>query len=216
MIIIDCEQGTPEWKAARLGIPTASEFKRIITASKGIISAGADKYAYGLIAETLLGEPLPEPPSNLFWLNRGREMEPLAIQQYEWSTDNETRKVGFIRSDDGSLGCSPDRLLVGVDIGLECKAPSAEVHMGYYLDGPGDDYRQQVQGSLLITGFECWDFYSYHPGLPEVRIRTYRDEDYIAKMRTALDAFLELRDRLLARALASGFYGAPAALAIAA
>ena len=32
--IVDCEQGTPEWYAARLGIPTASEFKTIIGIKK--------------------------------------------------------------------------------------------------------------------------------------------------------------------------------------
>jgi hypothetical protein len=31
MIILDLEQGTPEWLQARLGIPTASNFGNIIT-----------------------------------------------------------------------------------------------------------------------------------------------------------------------------------------
>ena len=33
MIILDMEQGTEEWLQARMGIPTASAFDRIFTAS---------------------------------------------------------------------------------------------------------------------------------------------------------------------------------------
>ena len=33
MIVHPCQQGTVEWTEARLGIPTASEFSRIVTAT---------------------------------------------------------------------------------------------------------------------------------------------------------------------------------------
>ena len=33
--IIDCEQGTPEWFAARLGIPTASRFSDVLAKGQG-------------------------------------------------------------------------------------------------------------------------------------------------------------------------------------
>ena len=31
MIVLDCQQGDAEWHEARMGIPTASAFHRIIT-----------------------------------------------------------------------------------------------------------------------------------------------------------------------------------------
>jgi hypothetical protein len=65
MKIIDCVQNSDEWIAARLGIPTASEFHRIITAVKGDLSKSARKYAAGLVAETLLAKPLEKPPGSL-------------------------------------------------------------------------------------------------------------------------------------------------------
>ena len=37
MIIEDFEQGSPEWFAARVGIPSASIFDKLIT-SKGVLS----------------------------------------------------------------------------------------------------------------------------------------------------------------------------------
>jgi hypothetical protein len=45
-------------------------------------------------------------------------------------------------------------------------------------NGPGKKYRWQVVGSLLVSGFDGWDFCSYHPRLKEV-ILPYRREDYL-------------------------------------
>ena len=216
MKIIDCVQGTPEWLHARLGIPTASEFHRIITATKGDLSKQARKYAHQLVAETLLGEPLGDAIGNLEWIARGKLLEPQAVQQYEFTTDVETRSVGFVTTDCGRLGCSPDRLVnstFGSNVrgergAVEIKCPAPQTHMGFLLDGPGDDYRQQVQGQLAIAELEWVDLYVFHPSLPPVTIRTCRDEPYIAKMRAALTEFLDMRDEMLAKARASGFFDA--------
>jgi hypothetical protein len=203
-IIHDMEQGTPEWLAARLGIPTASEFHRIITAAKGELSKQARKYAQQLVAETLLGEPLDTGIGNLELVARGRLLEPLAVQQYEAATGTETRAVGFITTNDGRVGCSPDRL-IGQRGGLEIKCPAPLTHMGYLIDGPGDDHKQQVQGQLAVAELEWVDLYSFHPDLPPAKIRTYRDEPYIAKMSMALAEFLDMRDAMLAKATADGW-----------
>ena len=52
MIILDHEQGTEEWFAARLGKPSASNFGKLITAT-GKPSTSADGYINQLIAERL-------------------------------------------------------------------------------------------------------------------------------------------------------------------
>jgi hypothetical protein len=206
VIIHDCVQHTPEWLQARLGIPTASEFKRIITTVKGDLSKSARGYAHQLVAETLLGRPLLDTGVNTFAMLRGQELEPHAASQYEFTTDTETRLVGFVTTDDGRLGCSPDRFVVGQRGGLEVKCQLDGGHMGTVIDGPGDDYKQQVQGTLAICEAEWWDLYCYHPDLPPLLLRTYRDESYIAKMRAALSEFLDMRDDMLKRAQASGFF----------
>lgn len=206
MKIIECVQGSDEWIAARLGIPTASEFHRIITAVKGDLSKSARKYAAGLVAETLLNKPLEKPPGSLWVLERGKLLEPLAIQQYGFVTDAEVRRVGLVTTDDGRVGGSPDGLIVGTRGGLEVKCTLDENHMSIFADGPGDDYKQQVQGNLAICELEWWDLYAYHPELPPVTIRTYRDEPFIKKMGAALAEFLAIRDEMLERARASGFF----------
>lgn len=208
MKIIDCVQGSDEWLAARLGIPTASEFHKIITAAKGDLSKQARKYAHGLVVEALLGRSLEKPPGNLWAMARGTALEPLAIQQYSFTNDVEVRAVGLVTTDDGRIGGSPDGLIIGTRGGLEVKCTLDEGHMGIFIDGPGDDYKQQVQGNLAVAELEWWDLYAYHPELPPVTIRTYRDEPYIAKMNAALGEFLEIRDTMLAKARASGFFEA--------
>ena len=57
MIILDHEQGSPEWLAARLGKPSASMFSKLITAT-GKPSSSADGYINQLIAERLRGQSI--------------------------------------------------------------------------------------------------------------------------------------------------------------
>jgi hypothetical protein len=211
MKIIDCAQGSPEWLAARLGIPTSSEFHRIITPAKGELSKQANKYAYALVAEILLGQPLESSIGNLDWIMRGKLLEPQAVQQYEFSTDTETSAVGFVTTDCGRLGCSPDRLVIGQRGGVEIKCTAPQTHVGFLVDGPGDDYKPQVQGQLAIAELDFVDLYAFHPTLPPVQIRTHRDEPYIARMSAALAAFLDMRDAMLVKARASGFFAEQAA-----
>ena len=52
MIILDHEQGSEEWLAARLGKPSASSFSKLITQT-GKPSSSADGYINELIAERL-------------------------------------------------------------------------------------------------------------------------------------------------------------------
>jgi hypothetical protein len=217
MIIHDIEQGSPEWLAARLGIPTASEFHKIVGNSTGELSRSRDKkglsevakkYAYGLVAETLLERQLQKPPGTPWAMERGKMLEPFAREQYAFTTDVEVRTVGFVTTDNGRVGGSPDGLIIGARGGVEIKCPLDESHMGLLIDGPGDDYKPQCQGNLAICELEFWDLYAYHPELPPVQIRTYRDEPYIAKMNSALVEFLELRDAMLVKARASGFFEA--------
>jgi hypothetical protein len=205
MKIIDCAQGSEAWLAARLGKPTASEFHRVITAVKGDLSKSAGKYAHALVAETLLGRPLEKPPGTPWAMVRGKELEPLALAQYANDNKVELRRVGFVTTDDGRVGCSPDALIVGARGGVEVKCVLDDNHVGIWAEGPGDDYKQQVQAGLAIAELDFWDLYAWHPELPPVTIRTYRDEPYIAKMNTALLDFLQMRDTLLARAHAAGW-----------
>jgi len=218
MKIHDVTQRTPEWYALRLGRPTASNFDKIVTASTGKLSmSSTDKtkpagkvvdYACLLIAERLTGESQSLPLDSIPAIARGRALEPDAISLYEYVEEVETRPVGFVTTDDGLVGASPDRLIVGAPAGLEIKCPLLHTHIGYWATGLGTDYRAQVQGSLFVCEAERWDFNSYHPQMERFKLRTYRDDAYIQNLAQALADFNELTAGIEAK-VRPLFYGAP-------
>lgn len=186
MIIHPAKQGSPDWVRARIGLPTASNFDRIITKS-GKPSASADRYLARLAAEWYMGECLDEAVTA--FMERGRALEAEAVGYYTLTTGQPVREVGLCLRDDGAVGASPDRL-VGDDGLLEVKCPSAEVHMTYVLGGVTDEYRIQQQGQLWITGRKWCDLLCFHPTLPDVRVRVERDDEFIRAMASLVDEFV--------------------------
>lgn len=197
----DISQGSDEWAEARRGIPTASEFAKIVTPG-GKLSKQSRDYAYLLIAEQILGRSLID-LGQLEWVAYGKGMEAEAARWYELERDLDSVPIGFILSDDGRIGCSPDRL-VGDGGMLEIKSPAPQTHVGYMINGFSELYKPQVQGQLLVSEREWTDWLSYSPELPPVLERVYRDESYIALLREALDQFCAMKESMLERARALG------------
>jgi hypothetical protein len=202
MIRLDCEQGSPEWFAARLGIPTASRFGDIITAKTLKLSASCERYAHELIASEVLGYDVELASSG--FMARGTALESKAVSYYEMQHDCETETVGFILRDDRRVGCSPDRL-VGTNGLLEIKCPSASVHIGYLLE-ESIGYRLQVQGQLWLTEREWCDTVSYNPDLPSMFMREERDEKVIAAIAAGVDQFIEYMAGLKAKLVHRGYF----------
>ena len=189
MIILNCEQGTPEWREARLGKPSASNFGKLIT-NGGKPSTSADKYISQLIAERLTGES--EPIFVNEHMARGTELEPEAREHYEYITDELVEQVGFILHDSKEYGCSPDGLIK--DGGLEIKCPSNNTHVHYlrYPDELVKTYYQQIQGCMMLTGAEWWDAFSYHPSMEHVLVRVERNDDYIKLLKIEVEKAVAL------------------------
>jgi hypothetical protein len=185
--IINCEQGSPEWFAARAGIPTASEFATVMAKGKG----GADSktrrtYMLKLIGERLTGQPM-ESFSNVH-MERGKAMEDEARDLYAMVSGNDPQPVGFMRR--GEAGASPDSL-IDTDGLLEVKTklPHLQIEVLLAKRLP-PEHVAQVQGQLWISGRSWLDFVSYWPGLPLFTFRVQRDETYIATIKTEVDDFL--------------------------
>ena len=188
MRIIQCDQGSPEWGQCRQGIPTASNFDKIVTPAKGELSKQADAYIYELIADRIMGVPENVEAFTSREMQYGIDTEPEARAWYQMETGLTVRKVGFCVADDGSMGCSPDGL-VDPDGGIEIKCPLAKTHIGYLMQGGlPTEYKLQVHGSLVVTGRRYWSFVSYCPGIKPVNIKVEPD-DFTAKLRDALEAF---------------------------
>ena len=193
MRTIDCPQLSPEWWRHHKGRPSASNFGRIMTPAKRNYSAQALKYACELVAELVNpNEPWLSPsqagPFRSTAMENGLNFEDDARRAYAMLTDNEVRQVGLCIDDSGRFICSPDGL-IGDDGGLELKVPQIATQAEYLLAGGlPPEYAGQVHGSLIVTGREWWDFFSYAPGLPPLRIRVEPD-DFTAALRRCLDQF---------------------------
>jgi len=198
MIEIDVPQLSEEWFQARVGIPSASNFDKIVT-SKGEPSKQAVNYAYTLAGERLIGSKV-ETYQNAA-MQHGVEMEAEARQLFELITGFDVRETGIIYPDKNKqYSCSPDGVIDSEQAGLEIKCPLIHTHVSYLLGGKlPTEYIHQVQGSMLITGFKCWHFVSYYPGLAPLRIKVKRDEKFISKLAKALDDFCELVDKIVKR-----------------
>ena len=188
IIYWELEQRSDEWFEKRLGIPTASSFDKIITPS-GKASSQAEDYANTLVAEWLMSAPVDIGQN--YWMQRGAELEDEAVAAYEFEHDMDTQTVGFVATDDGWIGASPDRMVADDGI-VEVKCPAPHTHIGYLLKGelPGG-YRAQVQGQLMVTERQWCDWISYHPDMPMVVVRVYRDEEYIVQLRKLADKLTE-------------------------
>lgn len=189
---LEVAQGTEPWINARLGIPTASKFDAIISPKKLQPSTQQRGYLCALVAERVLQHPVVDFGS--LWTDRGSALEREAVAYYELTTGRDTKACGFALTDDGRVGCSPDRL-VGTDGLLEIKCPAAHTHLSYLFYGLGDEYRLQMQGQLYVTERHFVDFLSHCPGLPPVTYTVERDADVQKALGDALPDFCAEVDR---------------------
>lgn len=194
MIIHNCEQGSDEWRALRLGKVTGSCFSKAIAGGQGKTKK---TYMSQLLAERMSGEP-QEGYSDAV-MQRGTEVEPLAREYYEAATGQAVKQVGFVERDEW-VGASPDGL-IGDDGMLEIKCPNSSTHIETLLSGKvPTTYKAQIQGQLWVCERQWTDFVSYDPRItqkPYFCIRVERDEDYIKELNIKLKMFVtELQETL--------------------
>lgn len=138
-------QGSVEWVLAKVGIPSSSNFERIVTPAKLQLSSQAEKYACELIAEQLLNAPLEDYASAL--MSRGESMEHEALGYYSLIENVDVQPGGFAVRDDRKAGASPDGF-VGNDglivRGLEDPVTRATVVMVGLLSGLSQSKRDRV------------------------------------------------------------------------
>ena len=201
MIFHDCIQGSDDWFSLRRGIPTASEFSRIITPAQGKTGGpGSKSYIAQLIGERLaIHLPVGAPSYTSRAMEHGREFEAEARRLFAFETNLEIGNGGFCQTDDRRFGSSPDGLIGcsptdekewTAQGALELKCPQPETHAGYLLDGDilPTDYKYQVHGHLLVTGAPCCWFMSYCPGMRPLLLKIEPD-DTTEKLRAALEEF---------------------------
>jgi hypothetical protein len=206
MVIHDCEQGTLEWTKLHFGIPTASGLDNLLTPEFELRKGELPRtYVYKKVAEKLQGRPLIDLSASSFMLDQGMIVEEEARPWYALEYDKKIKQLGFITTDDGRFGCSPDGIIEDSgtpdnDCGLEIKSPAAHTHCKYLCMGVlPKEYVAQVYGSMFATGFHKWIFVSYRRGFPALVLEIYRDEKAMSMIRAAINQFHSDFDRAIER-----------------
>lgn len=189
----EIEQGSDEWFELRKGKLTGSHATAI-----GANGAGLITYAKEIISE-LVGI------DKEYYINsdieRGNELEPLAITSYEFTKGVEVVPVGFVENEKyKGVGVSPDGL-VGDDGGIEIKARNDIKHLSLILGETKEIPFNQIQMNLLITERKWWDFISYNPNFEKSMFvhRVYPDEKYFEKLKKGFEHGKELIKEYLQR-----------------
>ncbi len=199
MKIHDIEQGHIDWFKLRMGIPTASELGNLLTPEFELRKGEMPKtYIYTKVAEAYSGRPLISTGS---WnTEQGEILETEARPWFELEYEKKVRQVGFITTDDGRFGCSPDGLILNDECGLEIKSPAAHTHVKYLVNGVlPKEYAAQVLGSMFVTGFKKWMFVSYRRGFPALVLEIQRDEKAMGAIASAIDSFHSEFERAIER-----------------
>ena len=184
--IIDVEQGTDEWRRARMGIPTASMFGVIMREGRG----GGESKTRRTYMLQLAGEILTEQPMESYsneHMERGKEMEAEARKSYAFLIDDELEQVGFIKR--GRTGCSPDSLRgkTGM-VEIKTTLPHLLIDIHLRQEHP-PQHKPQCQGNLWVAKREWIDIAIYWPGMKLYVERVHRDERYISALESAVNEF---------------------------
>lgn len=193
-VVIDAEQRSPTWFAARAGKVTASRAKDFLAKTKSGYSTSRRNYLVQLVAERLTGQPQDDGFVSAA-MQRGMDLEPAAFAAYESVTGEMAQRVGFLAHTELPIGASPDGVIGDFDGVLELKVPLPATHLTYLRAGvlPAD-YVPQVTHQLLVSGAAYCDFLSYGPTFPEhlqtFCVRVTRAEVDLAGYERELRAFL--------------------------
>ncbi len=208
--VIDCEQRTPEWHAARLGRLNSSRAAEMLSQGrlkgrgddkKAEESSGRRNLRMQLVLERTTGKPQERHFVRTKEMNHGEDTEPEARFAYEQVTGRTLGTVGYLAHNELMIGASLDAYTDDFKGIVEIKCPLPATHWTYLETGEvPEDYMKQVVHALYVSGAEWCDWMSYDPAFPEsIRaqiVRVERDEAVIKAYAAEVDKFLaEVEER---------------------
>lgn len=166
--IIDCEQRSEAWYAARLGRLTSSRAGEAFAVRKdGKEAAGRKATRVRMALERITGVP-QESDFTSAAMQHGIDTEAEAVAAYEARTGAMVARAGFLRHREVMAGYSPDGYVGEWDGLIEVKCPEPWTHWDYLSAGKVPvDYRRQVCHALWLSGAAWCDWLSYCPSFPQ-------------------------------------------------
>lgn len=203
MRTVNCEQGTPEWLAARAGKITASRICDVMAKIKSGEAAARRDYKAQVAVERITGLPMNDGYTNAA-MQWGVEQEPFARAAYELKTGQMIDQVGLVLHPTiVTAAASPDGV-IGNDGLLEIKCPKSSTHLQYLLAGVvPSEYRLQMLWQMACAEREWCEFVSFDPRMPDhwqlFVIRFPRDEANIVEITREVEAFDDEVEEMLQR-----------------
>ena len=201
MKVIDCEQNSAEWLAARCGSLGASSIADMVAKTRTGWGASRFNLAARIVCERLTGTP-QESYTNAA-MQWGHDTEPQARAMYEFMRDVAVQQVGLVLHPSiNKSHASPDGL-VGDDGLIEIKCPNTATHIETLLSEDVEGkYVKQMQWQMACCGRAWCDFVSFDPRLPaEMQMfvqRVRRDDEFIAELEREARLFLAEIDKTIA------------------
>lgn len=197
------QQNSEEWYNLRLGKITSSNFDKICANMGKAFGEPAKKYARQKALERVTGKLDETAQFSNSYMDRGHELEPLALELYQMQTFNEVTNGGFFSI--SAFGDSPDGL-VGSSGCVEVKSVIPNTHWKVIERGGYDtSYKWQIQGHMYIGDKQWCDFVSYCPEFAKGKelyvFRVERDDEMQDQLKDRLEAFESLvkeKQRLIA------------------
>lgn len=219
--IIDAEQRSPAWYAARVGRLTGSVAGDMLAKVKTGESAGRRNLRNRLVLERLTGRPQDSDFVSPAML-AGIEREESAFAAYEALTGDVAIRTGFLSHNTYMAGCSLDGHMGDFDklMSIKCRQPSA--HLDFLKSGSiGAAAMAQIRHELWMTGALEHDYFSWNPDFPaalqsrvvtvtraQAEIPAYEDEvlKFLAEVATECAAVATMADagKVLREAVAVG------------
>lgn len=167
--IVEAEQRSAEWFAARVGRLTGSVAGDMLAAgrTKSEESVKRRDLRLRLATERLTNQPQEDSYVNAV-MQRGIDKEPDAFAAYEAQSGNLVRRTGFLTHDALMVGCSLDGDVDDFAGIVECKCPKSATHLGYLRERcVPKNHMPQIWHNLWVTGAQWCDFVSFDDRFPD-------------------------------------------------
>lgn len=191
--MLDMEQGSEAWLAARAGSLGASQVADALATTKSGWGASRATVRAQLVRERLTGKPTETFCSAA--MQRGKDLEPQARAMYAFQTGHDVTEIAIVRhpSIEGSH-CSPDGLCGETGM-LEIKCCGDARHFEILEgDEPEARYVKQCLWQMATTGRAWVDLAYFNPDWPaEMQLairRIERDDKAISEMEAEVRKFL--------------------------
>lgn len=165
--VIEAEQRSEQWFAARVGRVTGSNAGKLLAKIRSGEAADRRNYRVQIVLERLTGKPQESGYQN-FAMAQGLEREPLAIAAYEAQTGTLLEQTGFLSHNDLMIGCSLDGHLGDFEalVSIKCRQPAAHYEFLRYGTIPVAATAQMAH-ELFITGAREHTYVSWNPDFPD-------------------------------------------------